>query len=229
MAAVTITVLRLIASLSKTKLYAGNPSKATRYSSSKYGSNNPIRHGGNPQERLIVENWSEHLECNKQTDQLRLKSSETKRLEFEMDLQAQWIVGFVEAQGSFHVSVNRHKEKTVGYQVLPEFTVVQHKRDVQVLYALKAFFGCGVVRKNTFNRMAYRVRGIEHLTETIIPFFEKHTLKTKKGIEFQKFRKVLLKIKRGDHLKTDGIEEIRNLKNQMHRLQHQEKQCKVVS
>ena len=188
-----------------------------------YGSNNPNRHGGNPQERLIVENWSEHLECNKQTDQLRLKSSETKRLEFEMDLQAQWIVGFVDAVGEFDISINRKEE------IQFQFTVVQHKRDVQVLYALKAYFGCGVVRKNTSDRMAYRVRGIDHLTEMIIPFFEKHTLKTKKGIEFQKFRKVLLKIKRGDHLTPEGIEEIRNLKNQMNRLQHQEKQLESVS
>ena len=223
MAAVTITVLRLIASLSKTKLYAGNPSKAFKYSSSQYGSHNLKGHGGNPQERLIVENWSEHLECNKQTDQLRLKSSETKRLEFEMDLQAQWIVGFVDAVGEFHLSINRKDE------VQFEFAVVQHERDVQVLYALKAIFGCGVVRKNHGNRMAYRVRGVEHLTEMIIPFFEKHKLKTKKGVEFQKFRKVLLKIKRGDHLTPEGIEEIRNLKNQMNRLQHQEKQLESVS
>ncbi len=140
-----------------------------------------------------------------------------------MNLQAQWIVGFVDGRGCFHVSIHRNKKMTVGYQILPEFTVVQRKRDVQALYALKAFFGCGVVRNNHGDRIAYRVRNIEHLTEIIIPFFEKHTLKTNKGIKFQKFRKVLLKIKRGDHLTTDGIEEIQNLKNQMNDLQHQEK------
>ena len=138
-----------------------------------------------------------------------------------MDLEAQWIVGFVDGEGCFHVSVNRHNEVTQGYQVLPEFTVVQHERDVQVLYALKAYFGCGVVRKNHGDRMAYRVRGIEHLTEIIIPFFEKHKLKTKKGVEFQKFRKVLLKMKDGIHLTPEGIEEIRNLKSQMNRLSNQ--------
>ena len=135
-----------------------------------------------------------------------------------MDLQAQWIVGYVDAIGEFHLSMNRKDE------VQFEFTVVQHERDVQVLYALKAFFGCGVVRKNHGDRMAYRVRAIEHLTETIIPFFEKHPLKTKKGVEFHKFRKILLKIKKGDHLSFEGIEEIRNLKNQMNRLQNQPKE-----
>ena len=75
-----------------------------------------------------------------------------------MKLDAQWIVGFVDGEGCFHVSVNAHPGMSAGAQVLPEFTVVQHERDVQVLHALKAYFGCGVVRKNHGDRMAYRVR-----------------------------------------------------------------------
>ncbi len=134
-----------------------------------------------------------------------------------MNLEAQWIVGFVDGEGCFHVSINRHPEMTAQYQVLPEFTVVQHQRDVQILHALKAYFGCGVVRKNHDDRMAYRVRSIEHLIEKIIPFFEKHELKTKKRIDFLKFRRILLRIQSGDHLTPQGIEEIRDIKEQMNR------------
>ena len=53
-----------------------------------------------------------------------------------MNLEAQWIVGFVDGEGCFHVAINRHPDMKVGYQVLPEFTVVQHKRDIQILHAL---------------------------------------------------------------------------------------------
>ena len=134
-----------------------------------------------------------------------------------MELESQWIVGFVDGEGCFHVSINRHEEMSVGVQVLPEFTVVQHKRDIQVLYALKAYFGCGVVRTNHGDRMAYRVRGLEHLMERIVPFFEKHLLKTKKRIDFLKFRRVLMMMQQGDHLIPQGIEEIRKLKEQMNR------------
>ena len=134
-----------------------------------------------------------------------------------MKLDAQWITGFVDGEGCFHVGINPHKEMTTGYQVLPEFTVVQHKRDVQVLYALKDYFGCGVVRTNHGDRMAYRVRGIKHLLEHIIPFFIKHPLKSKKNIDFKKFRKILLKIETGDHLTQEGIEEIRRIAQQMNR------------
>lgn len=134
-----------------------------------------------------------------------------------MKLEAQWITGFVDGEGCFHVGINKNSEMTAGVQVLPEFTVVQHKRDVQILHALKEHFGCGVVRVNHGDRMAYRVRSVAHLLEKIVPFFEKHKLKTKKRIDFQKFRRVLLKIKSGEHLTPEGLEAIREIKEQMNR------------
>jgi hypothetical protein len=134
-----------------------------------------------------------------------------------MNLDAQWITGFVDGEGCFHVGINKHSDMTAGYQVLPEFTVVQHERDVQVLHALKAHFDCGVVRKNHGDRLAYRVRGQQHLLERIIPFFVEHPLKTKKHVDFEKFRKVLLMMQAGEHLTPDGIERIRAVASQMNR------------
>ena len=134
-----------------------------------------------------------------------------------MNLHAEWITGFVDGEGCFYVGINAHAEMSAGYQVLPEFTVVQHERDVQVLYALKAYFGCGVVRMNHGDQMAYRVRKSKDLLEIIVPFFMKHPLKTKKNVDFRKFRSVLLKIEKGVHLTSEGIEEIRNIVSEMNR------------
>jgi hypothetical protein len=134
-----------------------------------------------------------------------------------MNLEPEWVTGFVDGEGCFHVGINRHQEMTTGYQVLPEFTVVQHKRDVQVLHALKALFGCGVVRSNHGDRMAYRVRSIKHLNERIVPFFEKHPLKSKKRQDFMKFRRVLRMMAAGDHLTPHGVEEIRRIAAGMNR------------
>lgn len=134
-----------------------------------------------------------------------------------INISAQWITGFVDGEGCFYVGINKHPEMTAKYQVLPEFTVVQHKRDIQILYALKAYFGCGVVRTNHGDRMAYRVRNKDHLLQIIIPFFEKHSLKTKKRINFQKFRRILLLMQKREHLKVEGIEKIRRIASQMNR------------
>src|SRR3989338_6999779 len=115
--------------------------------------------------------------------------SETTRSTYHSSLEAQWVVGFVDGEGCFYIGINAHPEMTAGFQVLPEFTVVQHKRDIQLLHALKTFLGCGVVRTNHEDRMAYRVRSLQHLSERIIPFFERHPLKSKKNIDFIKFRR----------------------------------------
>ena len=132
-----------------------------------------------------------------------------------MNLNAQWVVGFVDGEGCFHIGINKNQEMKLGVQVLPEFTVVQHQVDEQVLYALKAYFGCGVVRKNHGTRLSYRVRGQENLLDKIIPFFEKHQLKTRKRVDFAKFRKVVLLMEKGEHLNPDGLEKICQIKTTM--------------
>jgi hypothetical protein len=130
-------------------------------------------------------------------------------------LEAQWVVGFVDGEGCFFVGINPHQEMTCRFQVLPEFTVVQHQRDIQLLFALKEFFGCGVVRKNHEDRMAYRVRSLDHLNQRILPFFDEHPLKSKKRIDFLKFRKILQLMNRGEHLKPQGIQRIQAIASSM--------------
>ena len=132
-----------------------------------------------------------------------------------MRLNAQWVVGFVDGEGCFHIGINKNPEMRLGVQVLPEFTVVQHQIDEQVLHGLKAYFGCGVVRKNHGTRLSYRVRGQANLLQKILPFFEKHQLKTKKRVDFAKFRRVILMMEKGEHLSLDGLEKIRQIQQTM--------------
>ncbi len=134
-----------------------------------------------------------------------------------MKLDAGWVTGFVDGEGCFHVGISRHPEMKSGWQVLPEFTVVQHRRDAQVLHALKAFFGCGVVRVNHGDRLAYRVRNLDHLLQRIIPFFMKHGLRTKKHLDFMRFRDVVLIMEKGEHLNPEGFQSIREIASRMNR------------
>ena len=134
-----------------------------------------------------------------------------------MNLQTQWIVGFVDGEGCFHVSVNPQPTLTCGFQVLPEFTVTQHQRDVKILYALKDYFQCGVVRVNHGDILCYRVRAFDHLYDIIVPFFEKHKLLSAKRVDFEQFRTVLLMMKRKQHLTLEGLEKIREIQLKMNR------------
>ena len=134
-----------------------------------------------------------------------------------MKLDAEWIIGFVDGEGCFHVGINRHSDLKCGYQVLPEFTVVQHERDVKLLHALRDYFGCGVVRTNHGDRWAFRVRRKAHLVQRIVPFFVQHPLQSGKRADFESFRRVLELMESGDHLTPKGVEVVRGLAAQMNR------------
>jgi hypothetical protein len=133
-------------------------------------------------------------------------------------LSQDWIVGFVDGEGCFHVGINTNKEMSLGVQVLPEFVVVQHKRDVEILYKIKTFFNCGVVRKNHGDRMCYRVRKMSDFSKIIIPFFEKYKLKTSKKANFLRFRWVIkVMLEKRYHLSPEGLHKIKLVQKRMNR------------
>ena len=132
-----------------------------------------------------------------------------------MELSADWVVGFVDAEGCFHVSITRHPEMTVGFQVLPEFVVVQHHRDRQILMALKRFFGAGTVRRNHADRDCFRIRNLDGLKK-VCQFFMQHPLKTKKNVDFRKFRRIFLLMERNSHLSREGLLRIIDIALTMH-------------
>jgi len=121
-----------------------------------------------------------------------------------MELSNDWVVGFVDGEGCFHVSLNQHDDMTAGYQVLPEFVVVQHERDIQILHALRRFFQAGVVRQNHGDRYCLRIRKLSSLL-AVCEFFQSHSLKTKKNSDFKKFRKIVVLMENKLHLEQVGL------------------------
>nr|ACU25387.1 hypothetical protein [Trebouxia angustilobata] len=146
-----------------------------------------------------------------------------------MNLQPQWIVGFVDGEGCFYVGIFKRKDMTVGCQVQSEFVVVQHEKNIQILYALKKFFGCGKVCPNHGSRKCFKVRKKEDLLTKILPFFEQHSLKTTKNIDFLKFRDVLLLQAKNEDLTFEGIAKITKIKNTMNTRGEQLSEPKIES
>ena len=145
------------------------------------------------------------------------KNPQRLQVRKNMNLDAQWVVGFVDGEGCFHIGISKNESLTVGYQVLPEFVVTQHKRSIQVLHGLKNYFKSGVVRNNGSGKgiSCYRVRDHKALLETIIPFFEKHKLKTTKRFDFIKFRRILHLMEKKEHLTPVGLEKIRQIRDRV--------------
>lgn len=63
-------------------------------------------------------------------------------------LTSEWVVGFVDGEGCFSVPIYRWGKMTLGWQVRPEFAVVQGASSLDVLEELVRFFGCGRVFRN---------------------------------------------------------------------------------
>lgn len=132
-----------------------------------------------------------------------------------------WIVGYVDGEGCFSVSLFRNKTTKFGWQVFPEFVVTQGEKSKNSLKILMKFFKCGKIfvnkRYDNHNENLYRycVRSRKDLTEVIIPFFKNSQLKTAKKKDFEIFAKIVLMMNENKHLKLKGLKKIAKMIEKM--------------
>ena len=135
-------------------------------------------------------------------------------------LDGNWISGFRDGEGCFHVSINRISEMSLGWQVLPEFRIVQHEKDESVLYKIKDYFGFGDVKINRTDnhgtRKGFRVRGMNNLNR-LIEFFNKYPLNTSKANDFKIFSQIINLMNNKEHLTKQGLDKIAKLISEMNR------------
>ena len=125
-------------------------------------------------------------------------------------LDPRWVVGFVDGEGCFHVSINRHPRMPIGWQVLPEFRIVQHERDESVLRNLQQFFQAGKVVVNHGARKELRIRRLNELQQ-VVSFFSRYSLRTKKKRDYEIFKEILELMSQKKHLTIYGLIKIANL------------------
>jgi len=95
-----------------------------------------------------------------------------------------WIVGFIDGEGCFHVSVSKNKSSKLGYQVTLEFSITQHIRDRKLMEKFIEFFGCGYVVNDTPMKLQYRIRDRKQLSENLFPFIDHNSLLTVKSLDY---------------------------------------------
>ena len=134
-----------------------------------------------------------------------------------------WIVGFVDGEGCFSVSIIQNKTTTLGWQVFPEFVVTQGEKSRSALEIIKDYFQCGEIYINrrhdnhTESLLRYCVRSQKDLREKIIPFFSNYFLRTAKQKDFEKFTMILEAMGHGDHKTLKGIHRIAKIIQNMNR------------
>jgi LAGLIDADG endonuclease len=132
-----------------------------------------------------------------------------------------WVVGFVDGEGCFSCPIYRCHKMTLGWQVRPEFAVVQGASSRDVLEELVQFFGCGKVFRNRRHDnhredlFRYCVQRIGDLRGSIVPFFEQYPLRTAKVQNFRKFAGIVELMGDGRHLTVSGLMQIAGIAETM--------------
>jgi hypothetical protein len=122
-----------------------------------------------------------------------------------------WVVGFVDGEGCFSVSIHRNSlaTPTNGWQIQPSFHVSQHMDAAHSLEALKVFFGCGAIRRKAPANpvLVYSVHSTIQLMDRVIPFFETHPLLVKRE-DFAKFATITRSVRIRSHHRPEVFAEI---------------------
>jgi LAGLIDADG endonuclease len=128
-----------------------------------------------------------------------------------LELDPHWVVGFVDGEGCFSVSVhaNPNARSTGGWQLQPVFHVYQHVRYRAVLEELVRFFACGRVRSKgpESSVWTYAVHSRKDQEELILPFFERRPLVIKDA-DFRRFAVIVRMMRRREHLTASGFERV---------------------
>lgn len=127
-------------------------------------------------------------------------------------LHPQYVTGFSDAESTFYLNVTKISTNKTGLHLKPGFKIELYIRDVLILKSIHSFFGVGNLRslytKNRNPVAIYCVESINDLANVIIPHFDKYPLLSKKRVDFELLKKIVMEMRNKQHLTIDGINKI---------------------
>ena len=112
------------------------------------------------------------------------------------------------------VSFTKSSESRHGFRIRAIFQIQLHKKDLELLKTIQAFFkGIGHISSSK-EVVSFRARSLDDL-QVIIAHFDKFPLKTKKQADFELFKRVVNKLSLKEHLSLKGFKEIVSIRASM--------------
>ncbi|HAU66013.1 TPA: hypothetical protein DCW61_01575 [Candidatus Uhrbacteria bacterium] len=164
----------------------------------------------------------------------------TKRLPFERNpllsgpigkeqihrekLNPHYVVGFIDGEGSFSISIGKHKTTKNGFDVRPEFEIELRKDDQEILERILVTIGCGKIfdcsyeRYGWFPHAKYKITSNKDLRDYLFPFLDKYPPQAKKGAMYNRFKTIVTIVLNKQHLKPGGLEKITEIRSEMRAL-----------
>ena len=125
-----------------------------------------------------------------------------------------YFAGFVDGEGSFHLSFRRRRDYTLPWKVSLCLNVSQ--KDKVVLALFKRHLKCGTIRYKSDDVWMFEVNNLNAIHENVIPFFRRFGfLSAKKKRDFAIFRRMAELMNEKAHLVKPGIVELLKLRREM--------------
>ena len=125
-----------------------------------------------------------------------------------------YFAGFVDGEGSFHLTFRRRKDYSQPWKVSLCLNVSQ--KDKVILTLFKRHLKCGTIRSKSGDVWMYEVNNLTAICENVIPFFNRYGfLSAKKKRDFAIFTKMAELMLEGKHLQKAGIIKLLDLRRDM--------------
>lgn len=123
------------------------------------------------------------------------------------DAMGYYFAGFVDGEGSFHLTFRKRQDYKLPWKVSLCLNVSQ--KDKVILALLKRHLQCGEIRDKGDGVWMYEVNNLDAIRANVIPFFRRFGfLSAKKKRDFAIFQRMADLMAGGAHLTKDGIERL---------------------
>ena len=136
-------------------------------------------------------------------------------------LNPDYLPGFIDGEGSFSVSIGKHRTLKRGIEVRPEFEIELRADDRRVLERICVTLGCGRIYDCSYERygwyphVKYKITSMRDMEEYLFPFLDRHSLQGKKAKVYQLFKKIVMMARKKEHLTDKGFNKIVRLRDKI--------------
>lgn len=146
------------------------------------------------------------------------------QIHYKKKLNPHYVAGFIDGEGSFSVSIGKHRTLKRGYEVRPEFEIELRADDRNILERILVTIGCGKIydcsyeRYGWFPHAKYKITSAKDMSKYLFPFLNRYPLQAKKAEVYKLFRKIVLMVCQKKHLSDYGFEQILRLREKIRKM-----------
>lgn len=139
-------------------------------------------------------------------------------------LNPYYVCGFIDGEGSFSVSIGKHKTLKRGAEVRPEFEIELRADDREILKRVLVTIGCGKIydcsheRYGWYPHVKYKITSTKDMENYLFPFLDKYMLQAKKLESYKLFKKIVMMMRKKKHLSDSGFGKIKIFRDEIRKM-----------